>query len=415
MCYNFNVEDLENKKYFPNGFVWGSATASYQVEGGIENNDWAQAARDGRVPAAGRACDHYIRYEEDFDIAKSLSQNAHRFSIEWARVEPEEGKFDEVAIEHYRKVLQALRDRGLEPFVTLYHWTLPLWFVKKGSWLARDSHEIFGRYCGHVVEGLGDSAKFWITINEPLVFSSHGYLKGNWPPFKKNLISWLRVVSKLIMSHNVAYKKIKAVNPNLNIGVAKHNINFESNKNPLNWLLSRFMIWFWNHHFLKSIKQDFIGLNYYFHRKFGDKEKYEKNDMGWDIYPKGIYNVLIELKKYSKPIYITENGLADAVDTKRAKFIKEHLQWVLRAIHPVRSLAHASGVSPKDLGEATSNGVNDGVDVRGYFYWSLLDNFEWAHGFDPRFGLVEMNYDTLERKIRPSAYEYKKICESNSI
>lgn len=381
---------------FPDGFLWGSATSSYQIEGGIEKNDWAQAARDGRVPAAGKACDSYNRYEEDFDIARSLSQNAHRFSIEWSRIEPEEGKFDEQAIEHYRKVMQALRDRGMEPFVTLYHWTLPIWFVERGHWLADDSHKIFARFVEKVAGEYKDLVTYWITINEPLIYSNGGFLRGNWPPFNKNIFRSLKVLRRLVMSHNVAYDIIKQTNPNARIGIAKNNINFESDHNPLNYLVSRFMIYFWNHRFLGKIqhKQDFIGLNYYFHKKFGSKDIYKKSDMDWDIYPQGMYNLLMELKRYHKPIYITENGLADAKDQNRTKFVKDHLYWVHRAINPP---------------------AGDGADVRGYFYWSLLDNFEWTHGFDPRFGLVEMNYDTMERRIRSSAYEYKKICESNSL
>ncbi len=401
---------------FPKNFLWGSSTSAYQVEGGIGpvrslahdkvaspedlgeatsngvENDWSEAARQGKVPFAGRACDSYNRYEEDFDIAKSLGQNAHRFSIEWARVEPEEGKFDEQAIDHYRKVLQALRDRGLEPVVTLYHWTLPLWFVKKGSWLAKDSHQTFGSFVERVVSEYKDLVKFWITLNEPMVYASGGFLRGNWPPFVRSPVVFLRVISRLTTSHDVAYDKIKSISATAQVGIAKHNINFESNANPIYQLAAKFMIWFWNHRFLRKIakKQDFLGLNYYFHRKFGDSTIHEKSDLNWDIYPAGIRNLLLELQQYNKPIYIFENGLADAKDEKRAKFIRDHLTWVHRAIQ-------------------------EGIDVRGYFYWSLLDNFEWAHGFGPRFGLVEMNYATMERHIRLSAYEYKKICESNAI
>ena len=382
---------MEKEFKFPDGFLWGSATSSYQVEGGIENNDWAEAARNGKVPAAGRACDHYNRYEEDFDIARSLGQNAHRFSIEWARVEPEEGKFDEGAIEHYRKVLMALKERGLEPFVTLWHFTLPLWFSRMGGFENKKAPFYFARYCEYVVSKLGGESRFWITINEPMIYVGQGYGRGIWPPFKKgNFIKLFKVAGNLITSHNVAYEKIKKVDSNLQIGIAKNNINFEANNNPINRLVSRLSIWFWNHRFLKKIKQDFIGVNYYFHKKFGESSKYEKSDLDWDIYPKGIYNTLMELKRYHRPVYITENGIADAADTRRDKYIQDHLRWVGRAIH-------------------------DGIDVRGYFYWSLLDNFEWAHGFEPRFGLVEMNYDTMERKVRASAYEYKKICESNSL
>lgn len=368
---------------FPEGFLWGSATSSYQVEGGIENNDWAASAREGKVPPADRATNHYNLYEQDFDLAKSLGHNAHRFSIEWARVEPEEGKFNEEAIEHYRKVLEALRARGIEPFVTLYHWTLPIWFVEKGSWLNKKVPQVFSKYCEYVVSRLGDLAKFWITINEPEVFISQGYLKGIWPPFKKNIFQYFKVAKNLISSHKASYNVIKKINPELQIGIAKNNIYFE------NLPVLRY---FWNFYFLNKIKnhQDFIGLNYYFHRRFGGNENKEVTDMGWEIYPEGIYHVLKELKKYQKPIYITENGLADSKDEKRAKFIKDHLRWAHRAIQ-------------------------EGVDLRGYLHWSLLDNFEWAHGFGPRFGLIEVDYQTMERHIRPSAWEYAKICRSNQL
>ena len=380
-------------KNFPDNFYWGSATSSYQVEGGIENCDWASQCRNYPrvelksqkpcVPCAGRACDHYNLYEKDFDLIKQLGQNAHRLSIEWSRIEPEEGRFDEKEIEHYRKVLQSLRDRGIEPFVTLWHFTLPLWFAKKGGFENPKAPEIFARYCGYVVERLGDMAKFWMTMNESMVYASGGYLKGVWPPFNKNFFRFLKVIKTLISSHLASYIIIRKINPELRVGIAKNNIYFESFP-----LISHF----WNFYFLNKIKNhlDFIGLNYYFHRKlFGNKNK-EVSDMNWEIYPKGIYYLLRELKLYNLPIYITENGLADAKDTKREKFIKEHLFWAHKAIE-------------------------EGVDLRGYFYWSLLDSFEWAYGFGPRFGLVEMDYENMERKIRPSAWEYKKICETNSL
>lgn len=381
---------------FPEGFFWGSATSAYQVEGEIRNNDWAEAARRGKVPPAAYARDHYNRYEEDFDIAKSLGQNAHRFSIEWSRIEPEEGRFDEAEIEHYRKALVALRERGIEPFVTLWHFTLPVWFAKMGGFENKKAPFYFSRYCEYVVKNLGrgSGARFWMTMNEPMVFASNGYFRGKWPPFKKNIFRFLKIINGLVVSHNIAYRKIKTANSTLQIGIAKNNINFEPNWDPFNRLLSSFMNWFWNRRFLDKISksQDFIGLNYYFHKKFGfgDRAAREKSDMGWDICPRGIYSLLTELGRYRKPVYVTENGIADAKDAKRAKFIKDHLLWVKRAI-------------------------DDKINVRGYFYWSLLDNFEWADGFKPRFGLVEVDFKTMERKIRPSAYEYARICKANSL
>lgn len=384
---------------FPEGFAWGSATSSYQVEGGIENNDWASFAKASegqgqpKIPFAGRACDHYNRYEEDFDVAKSLGQNAHRFSIEWARIEPEEGKFNEAEIEHYREVIKALRERGIEPFVTLWHFTLPIWFAYMGGFENPKSPEIFTRYCKFVVSKLGDRAKFWMTINEPMVYASGGYRKGKWPPFKKNLFKFLKVINNLVMSHNVVYREIKKVLPSAQIGIAKNNIYFHSNHNPFYSILSSLLNWFWNYRFLDKIEKqlDFVGMNYYFHHKFGgEKIVCEKSDMGWDICPEGIFYVAAGLKKYGKPIYVTENGLADAKDTKRAEFVRKHLYWI-------------------------SEAMQTGADIRGYFYWSLLDNFEWADGFEPKFGLVEVDLKTMERKIRPSAYEYAKICRENRL
>src|SRR3989338_1108770 len=168
-------EFMDEESKFPDGFLWGSATSSYQVEGGIENNDWAEATRNGKVPLAGRGCDHYNRYEGDFDIAKSLWQNAHRFSIEWARIEPDEGKFDDNAIEHYRKVLAALRDRGLEPFVTLWHFTLPIWFSRMGGFENKKAPFYFARYCEYVVSRLGRGVH---PVKSPVKSSSKEFHRG---------------------------------------------------------------------------------------------------------------------------------------------------------------------------------------------------------------------------------------------
>ena len=380
---------------FPDGFFWGSATSSYQIEGEIKN-DWSEAANGGKVPLAGKACDSYNRYEEDFDVAKELGQNANRLSIEWARIEPKEGEFNEAEIEHYRKVIDALLDRGIEPFVTLWHFTLPVWFAEKGGFENSDSPEIFARYCKYVVEKIGERVKFWLTINEPMVYASNGYLRGKWPPFRKNIFKFINVVDNLIMSHNLAYKKIKGLNPSIQIGIAKNNIYFHSGNVIVYQALSSFLTWFWNLRFLNRISDsvDFIGLNYYFHRRFTHSEsrktKLPASDLGCDIFPEGIFHVLNQLRRYNKTVFITENGIADAEDRRRAKYIVEHLKQVKKSI-------------------------DAGVDVKGYFYWSLLDNFEWSEGFGPKFGLVEIESGTLARKIKPSARIYEKICRSNSL
>lgn len=400
---------------FPKNFYWGAATASYQVEGYNENTDWAKAAKDGRVPPAGRLADHYHLYEKDFDIAKELGHNAHRFSIEWARIEPEEGKFDFEEIEHYREVLKALRARDIEPFITLWHFTLPLWFSETGGFERKDAPVIFARYCAFVAKELGVECQYFSTMNEPNVFGSNGWLRGSWPPFKRfsatDLVSitnsgrtfeskadkgvkpfflYMRVMKNLANAHNKAYEAIKDVQPDSDVSVVKHVIYFHANWNPFNMLKAWVANYTWTHIFMKRTCHhcDSVGLNYYFHKKFGDTQVYEKTDMDWDIYPQGIYGSLKMLHKYKKPIFISEAGLADKADKYRGQYITDQIAAAHRAIQ-------------------------DGIDLRGHMYWSLFDNYEWALGVDKKFGLVEINYETLERTIRPSAYVYKELIEAS--
>lgn len=378
---------------FPKDFFWGAAAASYQVEGGIENNDWAKAARDGFVPVAGTGADHYNRYEEDFDIAKSLGHNSHRLSVEWSRIEPTEGYFDEKEIEHYKKVIEALNARGLTPFITLWHFTLPDWFVAKGGFTKRKNVEYFTKYCTRVVSSLKDHSAQWATFNEPMVYASNGWVRGSWPPFKfGHFGSMIKVADNLAKAHKEAYDAIKKEDPDADVGIVKDNIYFHSDKKPWNIVRAKFLNWFWNHRFLNKIDNhcDNIGLNYYFHSYYGNSSNYPKSDMGWELYPEGLYHMLMDLKRYDKPVFVAEAGIADEKDNNRAWYIKELVYNMHKAIE-------------------------DGVDLRGYMYWSLLDNYEWAFGYQKRFGLVEVNFETKERKIRDSAYEYRKICQSNTL
>ncbi|MDP3056935.1 MAG: glycoside hydrolase family 1 protein [bacterium] len=383
---------------FPSGFLWGSAVSSYQVEGGIENCDWS------RDYPAGRACDYYNQYERYFDMAKELNQNIHRMSLEWSRIEPEEGKFDKEAIGHYRKILLALKARGMKSMVTIWHWTNPVWFSAKGGWENPKSSEDFTRFVKFAVSELGGNVDLWITLNEPMVNVSEGYLRGNHPPFKKNIFAAAKVYLNFKAAHRKTYGIIHDLDQKARVGIAYNSAYVKpANKNSI---MEKIGVFVWdhirNHMFLDEIKKesDFIGLNYYFldtirfdPLKFPflaiDNRTEDGSDMGWEIYPEGIYHVLKDLKKrYNKPVYITENGIADAQDKKRAKYIVDHLNWTYKAI-------------------------SEGVDVGGYFYWSLLDNFEWTYGFSKRFGLIEIDFNTLEAKIRPSAYEYAKICKNN--
>lgn len=376
---------------FPETFLWGAATASYQVEGGIENTDWADAARNGRVPPAGRSSDQYHRYEEDFTIAHSLGHNAHRFSVEWARIEPQEGQFDEDAIEHYRAVLRALRKRNIEPMITLWHFTQPLWFSESGGFLRRDAPEVFARYCAHVVDTLGDLCTHFTTMNESMVFAGQGWVVGIWPPFKKNLLTFLRIERGMVRAHRSAYRAIKQVHEGFSVSIV-HNVRlYHATRNPFYRIAACVMTWLTTTQFLWQLGKtyDAIGVNYYRHVKFGDMGRLPKTDIGWEIYPEGLCEVLRRLARYGKPLYVTEAGCADAADTFRAEYIK-------RSVH------------------ALHRALGDGVDVRGFFYWSLLDNYEWADGYGMRFGLVAIDYETLTRTVRPSALVYKDICLENA-
>ena len=410
---------------FPKEFLWGTSTSAYQIEGGIENNDWAKDF------PAGRCCDHYNLYEKDFDLIKKLNQNAYRFSIEWSRLEPKEGEFSQKEIEHYRKVLMALKERNIKVMLTLHHFTNPLWLSEIGGWENPDILFYFLRFSKRIFSEFFDFVDFWIMINEPMVYASKSYLEGTWPPFgaspkgeprpeggppkKKSFFPFLRVIKNQITCHKKIFEEFHKIKKDVKVGIAKNNIYFEP-FNPKS-LLDKFNVWlnryFWNEFFLDRIKNhlDFLGLNYYFHQKikFPAQNKNENkilSDINWEIYPEGIYHCLKELKKYKKPIFITENGLADAEDKLRKDFIKDQLFWIHKAIedyNPPTSLPLAKGErAPK-------------IDVGGYFHWSLIDNFEWEKGFEPRFGLIEIDYKTLKREPRPSALYYAKICQENKI
>lgn len=385
---------MSKRLEFPKGFFWGAAAASFQVEGGIYNNDWAEGGRQGKVPMVTDGPDHYNRYEEDFDLAKSIGHNSHRMSIEWSRIEPKEGEFDLKEIEHYRKVLQALRDRNMEPFVTLWHFTIPQWLAEKGGLESRKFPEYFAKYCSFVTGELHEECGHWTTMNEPNVMTSTGWVRGDWAPWKKNQAYKVPfLINNLAKAHIKAYKAIKENGLVSEVGVVKQNIFFHSDWLPWNICLKYFFNWYWNHYFLNKVKNhiDSIGLNFYKHWHFGKtRTKRGVSDMGWEIYPEGIYYVLMGLKKYDKPVFVSEAGIADEKDTFRAQYIKDFIYWIHKALQ-------------------------DGVHLNGYMYWSLMDNYEWAFGYEKRFGLIEINYETKERKIRPSAYEYKKIIEENAL
>lgn len=391
--------------------------SSYQVEGGNDGSDWAEWEKvPGRIhdgSVCGESTDHYNRYEEDFDLAAKMGNNAHRLSIEWARIEPEEGKWDEKEIEHYRKVLQALRKRKLQSVVTLWHFTLPRWLAEKGGWEHAGSVRRYLRYTKKIVEELGDLVDFWNTVNEPIVYLSQSYISGAWPPQKKSTLkSWV-VAGRIAKAHRKAYHLIHKlldgpeISQRAKVGIAKNVMSFEAYRmhKLIDHLTIRFLDYWWNHAFFTATRgtHDFLGLNYYFHARlkkfvwpptsfFAEvrRERRDVSDVGWEVNPSGIFRVLKDFEQYKTPIYIMENGLPTSIDDRRKRFIVGYLKELFHAIH-------------------------SGVDVRGYFFWSLLDNFEWEKGYAAKFGLVEVDPKTKKRTPKGSYDVYRQICEANGI
>jgi beta-glucosidase len=390
-----------SKNRFPKGFLWGVAYSSFQVEGGIENNDWWRWAENGKTKEkVGRACDSWNRYDEDHKLAQDLGCGGFRLSLEWSRIEPREGEFSQEALSHYKKILKNVKKRGMKRVATLWHWGLPLWFADKYGWHKKESVEFFSRYCQKVVDELGGEVDIFLTMNEPTVPLNKGYLVGVFPPGKINLWSYFQARKNMIEAHRECYGIIKKSQSDLPVGITQFCNTFES-CGFAKKLIDKFQD-FYNWGFIKSDAHchDFIGIDYYatFEPKFfppSIKRKTTQDrwtDIGWGIYPRGICDICLQAKKEfsNKPIYIFENGLADDNDKYREDFIQEHLEYLKKAI-------------------------DQGADVRGYFHWSLLDNFEWNLGYGPKFGLCEVDFETMERKPRKSYYEYGKIVKKNGV
>ncbi len=386
-------------------FVWGAATSAHQVEGHNIHNDWWEwEARGKAADRSGAACEHYQRFPADFALAAQLGHTAHRLSLEWSRIELTPGTYNQTALTHYRQVLEDLKARGLQTFVTLHHFTNPSWFARQGGWEQPNAATQFAHYVQAVVAAIGDLVDVWITINEPNVYTLKGYWEGTWPPGKRQ--DWRaveRVTHHLAAAHQEAYRVIHRTYPHARVGMAQNCIAFmpHNSNSSLDRLVVRIHNWYYNHRFFHLTRgtHDFIGLNYYFAAgrafsrhfpffKATDVPYPQTQPFNWSIYPAGLTAILKDFKQYRLPIYITENGLPDASDTLRPEFIRAHI----RAIEAAQA---------------------DGVNVRGYFHWSLLDNFEWAAGYAPRFGLIAVDFATQARTIRPSAYVYQAIIKQS--
>lgn len=422
-----------NKLYkFDEDFLFGTATASTQIEGGDKNNSWYRWCEAGHIidsSSCVTACDHWNRVEEDIELLKKLKVQTHRLSLEWSRIEPSPSKYSEEAINHYRKEIQLLIDSGINPLVTLHHFSDPQWFLDIGGWTKSENVEYFINYVKYIIENIGDLVSDWVTFNEPNVYTNFGYDFGIYPPGIKNIFVALKVKAEIIKTHVRMYKIIHKIREDKNfqgetkVGAALH-IRIFDGATFIGKKVAKIVDYFFNglfvsgfiegklkfplpkknYKFKKGIYADFFGINYYsrnivefawkpalYFYRFRNDNDLSKSDLGWDIYPKGIYRACKKyFKKYKLPIFITENGISDRSDEKRSKFIIDHLNYILKAIR-------------------------EGVKIERYYYWTLMDNFEWLEGETANFGLYMCDFETQERIPRKSVEVFSTICKDKSI
>ncbi|GAB4545723.1 MAG: glycoside hydrolase family 1 protein [Anaerolineales bacterium] len=416
--------------HFPKGFLWGTATASHQVEGNNLNNNWSQWEESGHtIDKSGLAADWWGgRWREDFDRAAETGQNAHRLSIEWSRVQPAPDRWDEEAIEKYRSMLRGLRERGMTALVTLHHFTDPLWLTEQGGWENQEVVASFEKYTRKIVDALKEYATLWVTINEPNVYALSGYVQGAFPPGKKDLKLSMRVLGNMIRGHAAAYRAIHQLQPEARVGYALHYrpMTPRWKWSPLDILMRNVRYNGINMGFPSAIStgvmkspvgnqsipeakgtQDYFGLNYYsvdtvWFDPLRPAELFSNSGYakGADLsganfianIPEGIFNSIkwIEQTYPNLPILITENGVEDEQDKMRPRYLAQHIHQVWRA-------------------------VNFNWQVKGYFHWSLVDNFEWERGWTQRFGLWGLDAETQKRIRRPSVDLYAEICKENGL
>ena len=404
-----------NEMTFPQDFTWGVATASHQIEGGNSNN-WTQFEERENKERSGDACDHWNLWNKDHDLLTELGVRSYRFSIEWSRIEPNEGEWNEAAIQVYSDMIDSLIAKGIEPMVTLHHFSHPIWFEDKGGFYNQENLVHFKNYCTKIFPYFCDRVSKWCTVNEPDVFSIMGYHMGMFPPGKRSPLKAIRVMKNVMIAHGEVYHELKKLSPNSYIGLAKNVTIFDPYRrwNLLHWLTTFALNYIWNGAIIsalkrgrmygKSVKQvkgsaDFIGLNYYTHVLTSPflpqtteidlpARKHEiVTEFGYPMYAEGLQRSTKWLEKLKLPIEITENGVADGEDKLRPNHIKRHL-WVISKL------------------------IEQGADIRSYYHWSLMDNFEWAEGYSMRFGLYHVDYETQTRTIRDSGKTYQSIIKS---
>jgi beta-glucosidase len=423
------------ERRFPAGFVWGAATSSFQIEGAVFEDGRGESIWDRFTHTPGRiaggdtadvACDHYHRYREDVAILAELGLSAYRFSVSWPRVLPSgTGRINGAGLDFYDRLVDELMSRGVAPFVTLYHWDLPQALEDAGGWPARATAEGFAAYAAIVAERLGDRVRHFATLNEPAVVADHGYRRGEHAPGRKEPDAALAAAHHLLVAHGLGAQAVRAAAPSASVGIVlnlspqhpatRHVLDQEAAivaHDQLNrWYLDPIVgrgypedgahAWKWRRAEVSEGDMeliahplDFLGVNYYSRGivrsrllpPVQDANDVERTDIGWEIYPEGLTEMLefAASRTGDLPIFVTENGAAfdpdeedPARDPARVAFLRRHL-------------------------EAALDALEEGVPLRGYFAWSLLDNFEWAKGYGPRFGIVHVHYASQERRVRES-------------
>ena len=396
---------------FPDGFLFGTATSAHQVEGGNTNSDWWEWEHRVGTPCrepSGDACDFYHRYREDIALMAGLGFNAFRFSIEWARVEPEEGEFSMAVLDHYRRVLATCRESRIVPIVTFHHFTLPRWLQGRGGFVLDQFPQLFERYCDRVAAALGDLIGYACTINEPEGLGEGGFVLGINPPGRKGDIDGMwRVVDNLLEAHRVGAAAIRA-RANIPVGVtlALPDLQYEDGAQPGDTQVE-FNSRVSDRFFELARHDDFVGVQNYTRNRFGPegprgphvergKDLPEETDdttqLGQEYFPKALGSTLRRAWQSTggTPILVTENGIATDDDAKRVRYIDAALREVLACL-------------------------GDAIDVRGYLHWTLLDNFEWSLGYRPRFGLLSVDRTTFARTPKPSAHWLGAVAQRRSL
>ena len=416
--------------HFPRGFLWGTATAAYQVEGNnIHSNWYAWEQQPGRInqgQKAGLACDWWNgRWREDFQRAADGAQNAHRMSVEWSRIQPAPDRWDEEALNRYVDMVRGLVELNMTPLITLHHYSDPQWFVEMGGWELDAAPEYFEKYVRKVVQALKDYVSLWCTVNEPNGYITLGFIQGIFPPGKKDLSLGFTAMVNLLRAHAAAYHAIHQIQPQARVGISHYYRSLKPSKSwfpPDRWvtrLLGQLNVAFpnaakdgvmrllWMRKQVHEAKgtQDFFGIDYYT-RNYVRFNLLKKKELFSERYfregaelsstgflanePLGIFEAIKWGTRFGLPIVITENGVDDADDHLRPRYMVEHIHQMWRA-------------------------VNFNWPVKAYFHWTLVDNFEWERGWSQRFGLWELDVDTQARHKRPSADLYAEICRENGI